>query len=84
MLNGNRPVVGADLFNRARWQAKKIAAGDRVAGEQEAEHNRGVPAARTEAVGKLQEFFARAAQPAPYRGRNRGGHDCHTPPCQSA
>jgi hypothetical protein len=59
LFNGNRPVIGEDLFNRARCFCWKGGPS-----EQDLEHNRGVPAARAEAIEKLREFFDQAAQPA--------------------
>ena len=57
LLNGNRPVISEDLFNRARRRAWKISATNQEAMREEEHHNQGVPAARAEAVGNLKEFF---------------------------
>ncbi len=59
LLNGNQSVIGKDLFERAL-----CVGGKGGPSEKGKEHNRGVPAARAEAIEKLKEFFNRAASPA--------------------
>ena len=59
LLNGSQPVIGNDLFERARG-----VYGKNWASERNTEYNRGVPAARAEAIDKLKEFFDRAASTA--------------------
>ena len=43
LLNGNRPVISEDLFNRARWRAWKISATNQEAMREEEHHNQGCP-----------------------------------------
>jgi hypothetical protein len=66
LFNGNRPVLGEDLLNRARAMPMKVPGYDWHRQAQLA------PAARAEAIDRLKQFFARAAAPVADQARPGG------------